>query len=267
MAVLGSRRNLGRHHVSILDDHDHVFGEKIRFSAEASTDHQVAVGVALQLFTLGIPCIYYGTEQSFAGPESSERRFLPDWRASDRYLREAMFGPRHPRKSGRAGLPVGAEDLDEPGFGPFGTAGRHCFDAEFPTYKRIAAMIAARKRYRSLRVGRQYLRPTAFLGRGFAVHGPGEILAWSRFLDDEEALCVLNPHGTQHRGADVVVDADLNLPDTTFTVVLNTAESAEVPTTHRVGSTLVVKRAGDGTAFVEIRDLGNSECLVLLNHP
>ena len=27
-------------------------------------------GVALQLFSLGIPCIYYGTEQSFAGPEN-----------------------------------------------------------------------------------------------------------------------------------------------------------------------------------------------------
>jgi glycosidase len=265
-AVLGSRRNLGRHHVSVLDDHDHVFGEKIRFSADASTDHQIAAAVALQLFTLGIPCVYYGTEQALAGPEVDQRQYLPGWKGSDRYLREAMFGPSHPRKSGRAGLGA-AEDASEPGFGPFGTAGRHCFDPQFPTYRRIAAMAAARGQYRSLRVGRQYVRPTAFLGRPFAVHGPGELVGWSRLLDDEEALCVLNPHGNESRGADVVVDASLNPPGSTLTVVLNTARAAGVAAGHPVGSTLPVKRTVDGAAFVEVRALGPSECLVMLNHP
>jgi hypothetical protein len=47
-ATMGSHRDLGNRHVSILDDHDHVFGEKIRFSSEASSDHQVAAGVARQ---------------------------------------------------------------------------------------------------------------------------------------------------------------------------------------------------------------------------
>jgi hypothetical protein len=47
-ARMGSHRNLGDRHVSILDDHDHVFGEKIRFSSEASSDHQV---VAAWLFS------------------------------------------------------------------------------------------------------------------------------------------------------------------------------------------------------------------------
>ena len=47
----------------------------------------------------------------------------------------------------------------------------------------------------------------SFLGRPFDVYGPGEIMAWSRILDDEEALCVLNAHGTDERGADVLVDA------------------------------------------------------------
>jgi len=65
--------------VSVLDDHDHVYGEKIRFSSGASNDHQVVAGVAIQLFSLGIPCIYYGTEQSFAGPEPSEQKWLPSW--------------------------------------------------------------------------------------------------------------------------------------------------------------------------------------------
>src|SRR6266498_1219299 len=58
---LGSHRNAGRSHVSILDDHDHVSGDKVRFSSDAASDHQVVAGVALQLLSLGIPCVYYGT--------------------------------------------------------------------------------------------------------------------------------------------------------------------------------------------------------------
>lgn len=270
-AVMGSHRNLGKHHVSVLDDHDHVFGEKVRFSAEAASDHQIVVGIALQLFTLGIPCIYYGSEQALSGPEAAERKYLPDWKGSDRYLREAMFGPSHPRRDGRAGLappPAGLEP-GEPGFGPFGTAGRHCFDPHFPTYLRIAALNVVRKRYRSLRLGRQYLRPTAFLDREFGIHGPGELTAWSRILDDEEALCVLNTHGTDQRGADVLVDADLNPPGTSLTIVLNTLQAAQGGSRdfHPVGSTVPVQRKADGTAFVEIRNVPCSEVLVLLNHP
>jgi hypothetical protein len=53
---LGSHRNSGQRRVSVLDDHDHVFGEKIRFSFRAANDHQVVAGVAIQLFSLGIPC-------------------------------------------------------------------------------------------------------------------------------------------------------------------------------------------------------------------
>lgn len=163
---MGSHRNLGDRHVSILDDHDHVFGEKIRFSSEASSDHQVVAGVGLQLFTLGIPCIYYGTEQALAGPEPSERQWLPNWKGTDRYLREAMFGPEHPRQRGRDGLaaPPAGLDPDLPGFGPFGTAGRHCFDQRNPAYLRTAALTAARKEYPVLRYGRQYARPISFFG-------------------------------------------------------------------------------------------------------
>jgi hypothetical protein len=204
-----------------------------------------------------------------AGPEAEARGFLPEWGGSDRYLREAMFGPEHARKAGRAGLAADDDGLDPdlPGFGPFGTAGCHCFDEASPTYRRLSAMGALRKRHRMLRSGRQYLRQTAFLDRGFDVHGPGELLAWSRILDDHEALCVVNSHGRDPRGADVVVDANLNPPGTGLTVMLNTAEVARVPgAPHRVGTTLPVMRAPDGTAFVQVRDLPPSETLVLVNH-
>ena len=273
-AELGSHRNLGSRHVSILDDHDHVSGEKIRFSSEAASDQQVAAAVAIQLFTLGIPCIYYGTEQSFAGPEASERKYLPSWNGgpdyADRYLREAMFGPQHPLKSGRAGLPAASNhDSELPGFGPFGTAGAHCFDPAFPTFRRIAALLALRRQFPALRQGRQYHRPFSLFGGAFSDHGPGEIIAWSRILSDDEALCVVNSHGRESRGGDVVVDATLSPPGSDLVVVLNTAEAAGLatPAAQRGGARLRVQQHGDGPAFVEIRDLPPSEVLVLVNHP
>ena len=269
-AVMGSHRSLGRRHVSILDDHDHVFGSKLRFSSEAASDHQVAAGVILQLFTLGIPCVYYGTEQALAGPEASERMWLPDWGRSDRYLREAMFGPAHPRKHGRDSLVSLPDSLDTslPGFGPLGTAGQHCFDEANPVYLRIAAACEARKRYPVLRCGRQYLRPVAELGtENFRDAGAGELAAWSRILDDEEALCVVNANGREERGARVLVDADLNPPGSAMIVALNTAEAAGISASHPVGETIQVLRTAGGTAYVEIRGIPASEALLLINHP
>jgi glycosidase len=272
LAVMGSHRNLGNRHVSILDDHDHVFGDKLRFSSEAASDHQVVAGVALQLFTLGISCIYYGTEQALAGPEPAARSWLPDWGSSDRYLREAMFGPEHPRQSGRGGLTSLPENLDVslPGFGAFGTAGAHCFDENSPAYVRIAALAAARGAFPVLRDGRQYLRPISFLGKPFDVYGPGEIIAWSRVLDDEEAVCVVNAHGVDQRGADVLVDASLNPPGSALTVILNTAQAADpqgYAGSHPVGSNVPALRTPDGKAYIEIRNLPASEVLILSNHP
>jgi glycosidase len=268
-AVMGSHRNLGRRHVSILDDHDHVFGEKLRFSSEAASDHQVAAGVVLQLFTLGIPCVYYGTEQALTGPEASERKWLPEWGRSDRYLREAMFGPAHPRKSGRDGLasPNGL-DSSLPGFGPFGTAGHHCFDETNPAYLRIAAACEVRKRFPVLRYGRQYARPIAEIEREeFNDAGAGQIVAWSRVLDDEEALCVVNANGRDERSARVLVDANLNPPGSAMTVVLNTAQTAGISEEHPVGESVPVERAVDGKAYIEIHRLPASETIVLSNHP
>jgi hypothetical protein len=271
---MGSHRNLGERHVSILDDHDHVIGVKIRFSSEAASEQQIVAGVALQLFTLGIPCIYYGTEQSFAGPEESERVFLPAWKGgdhADRYLREAMFGPLHPRRSGLGGLQsTDAFDEQLPGFGPFGTAGAHCFDPNFPIYRRIAALAAVRKAFPVLRQGRQYERPISLFNGPFFVRGTGELVAWSRILSDEEALCVVNAHGNEPRGGDILVDASLNPESGEMTVIANTAEAAAgsaAGVSHPVGSAVSIKRLVDGTAYVEIRNLPPSEVLVLVNHP
>ncbi|MCC7362798.1 MAG: alpha-amylase [Dehalococcoidia bacterium] len=267
-AVMGSHRNLGAHHVSVLDDHDHVFGAKLRFATSAPSPLQAGAAIALQLFTLGIPCVYYGTEQALAGPEPAAHHYLPGWGGSDRYLREAMFGPRHPRASGRAGLPANGGALDEslPGFGPFGTAGRHCFDPEFPLFRLIAAMNETRRRYVPLRLGRQYLRPTSFLGRPFAQHGAGELLAWSRILDDEELVCAVNTHGLAARGAAVLVDGGLNPPGSEMTVARSSSAAIGQPG-HAPGTRLPVQRDAAGRAFVHVADVPPSGVVVLANHP
>jgi hypothetical protein len=210
----------------------------------------------------------YGTEQALGGPESSERRWLPEWGHADRYLREAMFGPRHPRANGRAGLVEGALDTSLPGFGPFGTAGHHCFDETHPAFRRIRALIATRNAHPVLRHGRQYLRPVSVFAEDFAAPGAGEILAWSRILDDEEALVVINTHGAQSRGADVIVDAAMNDASVEFVVIANTANVGEPgrASAHPVGSSLSVKTR-DGQRFLEIRDVAPAEVLVLTNRP
>jgi hypothetical protein len=38
----GSHRNMGDKLMSVLDDHDQVYGEKLRFAARTASDHQSA---------------------------------------------------------------------------------------------------------------------------------------------------------------------------------------------------------------------------------
>ena len=110
-----------------------------------------------------------------------------------------MFGPEHPRASGFAGT-QGERDAALPGFGAFGTAGAHVFDRAHPAFARIKALITARKTLRPLRRGRQYRRATSIGGDDFHFQGPGELLAWSRILNDVEVLIAVNTNGIAGRG-------------------------------------------------------------------
>jgi hypothetical protein len=255
-----------------------VFGEKIRFSAgipddSPVKDYHAAAGTAFQLFTLGIPCIYYGTEQAFAGPAQSQLPFLlaEGWNNGenhgDRFLREAMFGPEHPRAHHGAPLAtqMSATDGALPGFGPFGTAGKHCFDPSSPGYLRIAALCAVRARHAVLRIGRQYGRQIRVFA-GFEFQGAGELTAWSRILDNQEAVIIVNPNGAAVRGGDIVVSAEVSPPGTQFTVVANTEEAAApgiFAGIHPIGSKITVLADGP-TGFIPIRDVPPAEALVLL---
>jgi glycosidase len=202
---------VGRYHVSMMDDHDLISrSPKARFSAGnggATRHHQAAHAVGLQLTTLGIPCIYYGTEQAFDGSERDHNETIqprgqdgkiPD---GDRYVREAMFGAT---------------------FGAFRTTGCHFFDPDHPTYLRIAAIARVVNRQdrvgMALRRGRQYPREVNF-GQGYVPPRQGELVAWSRLLFDQEVVVALNTHGAEPRGASVTVDRALHSPGRRVTVL------------------------------------------------
>src|SRR5829696_4280207 len=124
----GSHTWFRDHVVTSYDDHDQVRrgSDKARFAADADGRALAAAVVAANVTTLGIPCIYYGSEQRLDGRGGN-----------DRYIREAMFG--------------GA-------FGAFRSAGRHCFDETGDVYAEVAGVLAVRRQEVALRRGRQYLR-------------------------------------------------------------------------------------------------------------
>lgn len=268
---MGRRRIQDVRRIAVLDDLDNVFGEKTRFSTDADSAHQTVTGVAFLLFTLGIPCLYYGTEQGIGGPETQFRSAIPDWGRKDTFLREALFGPKHPRKSGSAGLPSAAAGVDDtlPGFGPFGTAGHHCFDEENPVYVRIAELMKVRRRYPALRSGRQNLRAIRTLPGIFRSPAAGEIVAWARTLGNEEILCLVNCDPIQMHSADITAHSSLEI-GSRLTVVANTMEAAAAGAyagPHPVGSELPVMGESDGRRYVQIRNLAAGEVLLIASKP
>jgi len=198
--ILGTHREAGRFHVSILDDHDKVGSSKQRFSAGNTIPNkyqQMAHAVGIQLTTLGIPCIYYGTEQAFDGDG-------PAHNASDddRFIRESMFGAI---------------------YGAFETSGCQFFNRNHPTYLRIAAIAKIRNNDGrigfTLRRGRQYYRETSVLGYPFAYPDKGELVAWSRIMADQEVVVALNTNGLQMRGATITLNAPFYKDKTDLKVI------------------------------------------------
>ena len=216
----GSHTWFGPHVVTSYDDHDQVRkgNDKARFAAEADGSTLAAAALALNATTLGIPCVYYGSEQRFDGAGGN-----------DRYIREAMLG--------------GA-------FGAFRSRGRHCFDETAPAYRELAAVLAVRRSERALRRGRQYLRPistdgsTFFLPRRSGAGRLTSLVGWSRILADREILVVINTDVETQRAAWVTVDAGLHDAGDLYRYVHN-SEATMIGT-----STAVV--AANGRA-VEVR--------------
>jgi glycosidase len=190
--------------VTSVDDHDHVDqgDQKHRFCA-GGYEKLVLAAMALNATTLGIPCIYYGTEQLFDGAGGGN--------GSDEYIREAMFGG---------------------GFGAFRSRGRHCFNDAQPTYIELAKIHKLRSSQLTLRRGRQYLRPISADGInfGFPRRMNGRMLsivAWSRIFNGNEVLCVINTDPDNQRTTFVTIDNELHLAGDKLTC-LYSANAADI---------------------------------------
>jgi glycosidase len=187
--------------VTMFDDHDQVRkgDHKARFCADPDAWKVLVNVLALNATTLGIPCIYYGAEQFFAGHGGN-----------DRYIREAMFGGE---------------------FGAFGSRQRHFFAEDGPAYRALAEILAIRRQKIALRRGRQYLRPISGDGVDFGlpqmVNGQlRAVVPWSRLFAGQELLLAINTDYHQPRTAWVTIDDELHAAGATLHRVYSTDEAA-----------------------------------------
>ena len=114
-----NRGELGRYLVTFVDNHDSFWQPAGRFGNGADDD-QVIGAVGFLLCALGAPCLYYGTEQGFAG------------HGGDNQMREAMFDK----------APGGTSRLNP----------------DCRIYREIAAIADVVRAHQPLRFGRMYYR-------------------------------------------------------------------------------------------------------------
>ncbi len=210
----GSHTWYGSHVVTMFDDHDKVGRRKARFCTGSDAYQALPLAMALNLLTMGIPCLYYGSEQAFDGGGDDER-----------FLRECMFG------------------------GPFGSlqsTDRHFFDPTHPIYRFVAEVARHRRQLLPLRRGRQYLREISASGVPGSFGAPamvgGEIrsvIPWSRIFGGQEVLVAVNTDLGSRREVWATVDSALHPPGTRLRCRFSTEAAQighELPVEARNGS-------------------------------
>ncbi|HEX9063028.1 MAG TPA: alpha-amylase family glycosyl hydrolase [Clostridia bacterium] len=191
--------------VTMADDHDKVpqGNTKSRFSAfvDSSKVQELAFNVlAVNATTMGIPCIYYGSEAAFDGNGGS-----------DRYIREAMFGGS---------------------FGAFRSSGRHFFNEDIFTYKEIAKLLEIRRKNKIILGGRQYLREISGNGLDFGYpQGFGgkllSIVAWSRVFNDIEVVIAFNTDMYNTQSSWVLIDKALHNSGDKFSCIYSSNDKSK----------------------------------------
>ena len=170
--IISSHGEASRFFVTFVDNHD----QRERFFYRAPDEplkyaDQLTLGVGCLFTLLGIPCLYYGTEQGLhgSGPEDSA-------------VREALWGK-------------------EP----------DAFDGTHPFFQAISNLAAVRKNQPALRYGRQYFRPISGNGGQFGISTFQEgVLAFSRILNNQEVVIVANTSTREGWSGEVIVDMALN---------------------------------------------------------
>jgi len=149
---------------------------------------------------LGIPCVYYGSEQYFNGAATMEKD------GNDVFLRECMFGGS---------------------FGSLRSSGHHFFNENSPAYRELAKILAIRRSRLTLRRGRQYLREISGNGTDFGLPCMWgteirSVVGWSRIFDRQETVAAINTDLDRPSTAWVTIDAGLHAPGDTLTCIYST---------------------------------------------
>ena len=173
-----NRGEMGRYLVTFADNHDSFWQPGGRI-ANGAPDDQVISIMGFVLCALGMPCIYYGTEQGFVG------------QGGDNQMREAMFDNASP--------------------------GTNLLNTDCSIYKGIAAIAAVMRSTEALRFGRMYYRQISDNGVDFGLpYGTTYTLAFSRILYPTEVLVAYNVSGSP-RTDRILVDGDLHKNGDTMT--------------------------------------------------
>ncbi len=212
---------------TFFNDHDQVSkgNHKARFCADNAGANFLLNALAINVTTLGIPCIYYGSEQAFNGHGDGD--------GADRYIREAMFGGE---------------------FGSFESKGVHFFNEESHEYKEFAKILKVRAEKLPLRRGRQFLRLISDEGDHFSLPEMinGEIrsvVPWSRILNDREILLAINTDASTAKTTWVTIDALLHKTGDLLTCIYSTDKNQigkQIPVSDKNGFSvqLTVPAAG-----------------------
>ncbi len=186
-----NRGEIGRYLVTFIDNHDSFWQPGGRF-AQGATDDQVIGAIGFLLCSLGTPCMYYGTEQGFAG------------QGGDNQIREAMFD-----KS---------------------AGGKSLLNTQCRIYQEIAKIADVMRSQEPLRFGRMYYRQISGNGVDFGFpFGSTYTLAFSRLLYPREVLVAYNVSG-QARQDRVLVDATLHPAPSQMTFLYGKSGSIPVQT-------------------------------------
>jgi Alpha amylase, catalytic domain len=216
--------------VTVFDDHDQVRkgNWKARFCADQGAEKAMLNVLALNALTLGIPCIYYGSEQYFDGEGDS-----------DRFIREAIFGGE---------------------FGAFRSRGVHFFDESNRVYQELAKILKIRQEWMALRRGRQYLRPVSAAADGVRFELPqvvgGQVrtlVAWSRIFNGQEVVVAMNTDTEHPRSAWVTIDDELHRVGDRLRCIYSTGEGRvgeEIGVVGRNGKVVLLTIPAAGLAIL-----------------
>jgi glycosidase len=178
---LMERGKLGNYLVTFIDNHDQLYSleSKQRFAADAS-DKQVIAAIGFILCAIGIPCIYYGTEQGFSGKSDTK-----DY--ADSSIRETMFS-------------LNVSDIN--------FLNRNC-----DIYKEISKIAQIRKSNKTLSFGRMKFRKISEDGKNYSMpDSQQDMLSFSRILFETEVLIMYNSSTERQREIFVELDNGFFIP-------------------------------------------------------